>query len=100
MSKQKIEIELDVPDGFEVVEWRPCTEGDWVIDHINGKAVASLRSSGAYRQMILRPIEPDYVKLARLHKLITFKGVQDVIDFREMSRLSDSVLASWEKQTK
>lgn len=58
MSKQKVEVEVDVPDGFELTgEHRPCKEGDYFIDPGNpamrGPRLA-VQSSAGYHHLIIR----------------------------------------------
>lgn len=55
--KQKIELEVDVPDGWEVVEWRDLRDGDWYLSHVSGQALLSGAESGD-RRFILRRVEP------------------------------------------
>ena len=55
MSKQRIEIEVDVPEGWEIAEYRAPRAGEFFF---NAGAVIEAQQDRAYHDLILRRVEP------------------------------------------
>lgn len=58
MGKQKIEIEVDVPEGWELTgEYRKAKEGEWYIDN-QGAAWERITTTSPQPRLILRRAKP------------------------------------------
>lgn len=55
MANQKIEIEVDVPEGFQAVAYRPYGIGEWYL-HQSGPKIGDCNA--IYPWLILRKVEP------------------------------------------
>lgn len=55
--RQKVEIEVDVPDGWRAVAYRPVRAGEWYISTVSGFA---LQAGSEYHdpRLILEKVEP------------------------------------------
>ena len=88
MSKQKVTIEVDVPEGYEATgEYRVPREGEIHLPS-NCLSTALVADRGCvFQKIILRRIEPDAVKLAR--------QAQEIARHCEILGMSYRVPTSW-----
>lgn len=54
MTKQRIEIEVDVPDGFEFVEFRPPKEGEYFVMYCGSPVTATSDYGKKHPRLIVR----------------------------------------------
>lgn len=112
MSKQKIEIEVDIPLGYEATgEFRHMREGDFAFDvdwNVHSFAWNAARFKMPIIKLILRRVEPLSIQACRVlsnaytpnsnHDLDDdIGGLSDVQDLIKAIRLSRKAIAEYER---